>query len=78
MGKMRLYIWSDPYSVPYGSSMVFAVAPDLRAARKIAAQGAQAYTFGEHERPVSEVAVKLGKPTRVLDLPCAEWHEWRE
>ncbi|MFN8993868.1 MAG: hypothetical protein ACK5X3_09470 [Pseudomonadota bacterium] len=76
---MKLYLWADPYQVSYGSSMVFAVAATLAAAKKQAAKGL-AYKYGKYKQDWSpkDIAAKLGKPTRVLDLPCAEWHEWSE
>lgn len=64
--------------------MVFAVAMDVESAKRIAlGQTAKkrwaAYAFGQYEqesdRPPS---TELGEPTRILDLPCAEWHEWSE
>ncbi len=77
---MKLYLWADPYEVSYGSSMVFAVAATLAAAKRQAAKGL-AYKYGKYKQdgsPGAFVAAKLGEPDRVLDLPCAEWHEWSE
>ena len=76
---MKLYLWADPYQVDYGSSMAFAVAGTLAAAKKQAAKGL-AYKYGKYKQDWSptELAAKLGEPTRVVDLPCAEWHEWSE
>ena len=73
---MKLYVWCDPYSVSYGSSMVFAIAENLRDAKRQAANG-KAYAYGEF-RQEHVPAVKLGQPHRVVKLPCAEWHEWSE
>lgn len=72
---MKLYIWNEPYSVSWGSSLLFAVAESLEEAKKIAAT-APGYRFGIHETGTQSAV--LGEPTRVLDLPCAEWHEWQE
>jgi len=75
---MKLYVWSDPYDVRYGSSLVFAVAADLREARKVAKSG-KAWTYGKFPNDYEKVTqTVLGKPDRVLSLPCAEWHEWCE
>jgi hypothetical protein len=76
---LKLFLWCDPYRVSYGSSMVFAVAASVEAAREMAAQG-KAYKYGEYEqeRSPGELAAKLKEPNRVLELPCAEWHEWSE
>jgi hypothetical protein len=76
---LKLFLWCDPYRVSYGSSMIFAVAASVEAAREIAAQG-KAYKYGEYEqeRSPGELAAKLKEPNRVLELPCAEWHEWSE
>jgi hypothetical protein len=73
---MKLYVWCDPYGVRYGNSMVFAIAENLEAAKVLAASGT-AYRFGEFEQPKNPGAV-LGEPTRIVDVPCAEWHEWQE
>lgn len=75
---MKLYLWSNPYGVAYGSSMVFAVAENIRAARQQAAKGT-AWSFNEYEQGNAGVdKIKLGKPTRIVNLPCAEWHQWSE
>jgi hypothetical protein len=76
---MKLFVWCDPYQVTYGSSMVFAVAATESAARKQAAKGL-AYKCGKYKQDsdMSALAVRLGKPDRIVDLPCAEWHEWSE
>lgn len=76
---MKLYIWSNPYTVSYGSSLVFAVADSLENAKQQAAIG-KSYCYNEYEnmKDPSSMAEKLGDPIRVLDLPCAEWHEWSE
>ena len=35
------------------------------------------YRYVQFERDIVPSAV-LGEPTRIVDLPCAEWHEWSE
>ena len=72
---MKLYVWVDPYAVSYGNSMVFAVARNLREAKKVAKKG-KAYAHGKYAKETPEI--ELGEPTRVVDLPCAEWHIWQE
>lgn len=76
---MKLFIWADPYRIGYGSSLLVAVAETEEEARAEAAM-APAYAFGEFSADGErcQYAEKLGKPTRILDLPCAEWHEWYE
>lgn len=74
---MKLFVWNNPYSVFYGSSLVFAVAETEEQARQIAKQSA-AYTFGEYGNFKHVQDMKLGEPIRVLEPPCAEWHEWSE
>lgn len=72
---MKMYVWNEPYEVSYGSSICFAVAETVEQAREIAAR-AWLYHYGfSKDKPPKEV---LGEPTRVYDLPCAEWHEWSE
>lgn len=75
---MKLFFWNDPYPVSYGSSSVFVVAETVEQARELAKTGKH-YSYGEYlneERSMS--SIELGAPTRVVDLPCAEWHEWHE
>ena len=72
---MKMYVWANPYHVSYGSSLVVAIADSLPEARKEACKG-MAYSFGEFEQARPDVP--LGKPTRIVNLPCAEWHEWSE
>ena len=78
---MKLYVWSDPYHVAYGSSLLIAVADSVEEARALAASKCIRYSFGEYEQGrdgMESTVAKLGTPTRVVDLPCAEWHEWME
>lgn len=73
---MKLFVWSNPYHVKYGSSMVFAIAENVDEARNLAKTG-KSYAYNEYEQktvPQDE----LKEPTRIVDLPCAEWHEWSE
>jgi hypothetical protein len=73
---MKLFVWANPYKVWYGNSLLFAVAETEEQARMEARQ-APGYAFGEFARS-NPGDIPLGAPTRVLDLPCAEWHEWSE
>ncbi len=73
---MKLYVWANPYKVRYGSSMVFAIAESLEAAKQQARHG-DGYSYGEFSN-AAPTNTELGEPTRVVDLPCAEWHEWSE
>jgi len=76
---MKLFIWAEPYHISYGTSLVIAVAETVEQARIQAASG-KVQAYGKFERPtdMSAQAKELGEPTRVLDLPCAEWYEWEE
>lgn len=76
MGEMKLYVWASPYPVPYGSSMVFAIAKSLEAAKKQASIGAS-FDFGDGPGYQVQNTI-LGEPTRIVSLPCAEWHAWTE
>ena len=79
MMALKLYVWADPYPVPYGTAMVFAVAENLREARKVAlADGKKIWAYSKYDNDPVPAGIKLGKPDRVLSLPCAEWHEWSE
>lgn len=77
---MKLFVWANPYPVYYGSSGLFAVAETEEQARQIA-ESAPVYSYIHNEKTSPEFErslIKLGPPTRVVDLPCAEWHEWSE
>lgn len=76
MSDMKLFVWANPYPVKYGGSMVIAVARDVDEARKVVATGGK-YSYAEYG-PGASPNVPLGEPTRIVDLPCAEWHEWSE
>lgn len=69
---MKLYVWANPYRVPFGSTMVFAVADSEESARAQAKAGA-AYSYFQFPDSAPR-EMELGAPTRVVDLPCAEWH----
>jgi hypothetical protein len=73
---MKLFIWNEPHSVPYGSSMLIAMAHTEDEAREIASKS-PGYIYGEFDHGIGEAA-KLGAPTRVIEGPCAEWHTWSE
>jgi len=77
---VKVFIWVDPYPVNYGSSLLFAVAETVEQARSEASYGTQCH-YGEPDRPqgdMTRLALVLKEPDRILDLPCAEWHEWSE
>lgn len=74
---MKLFVWANPYGVSYGTSMVFAVAETEDQAREII-QSAPAYTYAEFSGNNVPRNMVLGPPLRVVDCPCAEWHEWSE
>lgn len=82
---MKLFVWANPYDIDYGSAMCFAVAETEEQAREMLMGGnATAWSFGECEdedlsRPSPTRSwITLAGPTRVVDLPCAEWHRWEE
>lgn len=72
---MKLFVWSDPYKISYGSTLLFAIAESVEEARLIAAT-APAYAYGEFKD--NNPGATLGEPLRIVDLPCAEWHKWQE
>ena len=76
-GKMKCYIWVNPYGVSYGISMVFAVAGSLEEAKSIALSNKTVMEYSQYESGRHHPD-DLGEPDRILDLPCAEWHEWAE
>lgn len=78
---VKLFVWNEPYHVHYGSSLLFAVAETEEEARAIVVAEARHFQYGRvQERGPGyppELVAKLGAP-RVVDLPCAEFHEWAE
>jgi hypothetical protein len=74
---MKLFIWSNPYKVNYGSSMLFAVAETLEQAKELAITS-KSYCYNEYPNMKGNINISLKDPIRILDLPCAEWHEWSE
>lgn len=74
---MKMFVWCDPYPVHYGSSMLMVVAETIEQARELAKTGA-AYTYGAFKQDRVPMESIDGEPTRVVDVPCAEWHEWSE
>jgi len=46
---MKLFIWCDPYHVPYGQSMFFAVADTVEQAREMAKE-APVYEYFRFEQ----------------------------
>jgi len=77
---MKLVVWSNPYGVSYGGSMAFVVAETVEEARAILADAnrAKSYRFHEYEQQrLPGVPVDV-EPTRIVDIPCGEWHEWSE
>lgn len=78
---MKLFLWNAPYHVPYGSSMVFAIAENVEDARAIAtSKRASWWAFGAiaDGEPREWLDALKGEPTRIVELPCAEWHKWCE
>lgn len=78
---MKLFVWADPYTIPYGSSLLIAVAETVEEAREAASSRSVTYSYGKHKQGTNnrhDAAADLGEPTRVVDIPCAEWHEWEE
>lgn len=77
--QMKLFVWNRPYQVDYGCSMVFAIADTIETARALAcSQEAKRFSFNAYEQDSCEWRHYLGDPIRIVDLPCAEWHEWSE
>jgi len=71
--KMKMYVWEDPYGVPWGNSLLIVVAESLPNARRLAMKSAK-----ERWPKNFDAINKNIKPTRILSLPCVEWHEWSE
>lgn len=71
---MKLYIWDDPYDVNYGSSLLIVAADSLSEARLMAKKA----PHGVYSFKSKGVDVDKKKPSRVKNLPYAEYHEWSE
>jgi hypothetical protein len=41
------------------------------------AKSGKSYSSSVYELD-SHLQVELGEPTRIIDLPCAEWNKWEE
>lgn len=74
---MKLFVWNRPYLIPFGGSVVYAVAESEEDARQQARQ-ARSFGFGAYPRE-GRVHLDIDRPAdRVLDVPCAEIYEWEE
>ena len=71
---MKLFIWEDPYPVDYGTSLLIVVAEDLEKAKSQARIGRHCWP---EKQPLIGL-IHLGEPTRIVEVPCAEWFEWSE
>jgi hypothetical protein len=77
---MKLFVWNVPYPVDYGGSIIYAVAETVGQAREVAMK-APLSKYGYEPKSLNEGSnwpFKLGKPDRVLAVPCAEIYEWSE
>lgn len=68
--SVKLFVWNDPYSVAYGGSCLYVVAETEEQARELA-KTATVMRFGFSDGGALG-DVKLGEPSRVLNVPCAE------
>jgi hypothetical protein len=85
---MKLFIWADPYRVFLGSVGLFVVANTVEEAKQLAKTGttwtdieiedSDVRSAGHGNEIIDRSTIELGEPTRVVDLPCAEWHRWQE
>jgi len=57
--------------------MLVVVAETIEDAKQQAKSGA-VYSYGIYKQYSTRETIELGDPTRIVDLPCAEWHEWQE
>lgn len=74
---MNIFIWNNPYSVPYGGSFLFVAAQTEEDARKLAKSvPIVAYGFGRPEKTFG--SIELGEPTRVIEAPGGECYQWSE
>ena len=75
---LKLFVWNNPYVVDSGHSMLIVMAHNEQEARELATEG-KSYHFGDLEQDNVPMLVNdLGPPTRVVEGPCAEWHECSE
>ncbi len=74
MSQLKLFVWDNPYRIPFGGTVCFAVAESVEAAKAQLKVSAGYYAGMESQTPQE----KLGDPDRVLDLPAGEWHSWSE
>jgi hypothetical protein len=67
---MKLFIWDEAYSVPYGSSIGFCVADSLDEAKAIMrSQITNAEVLAQFEQK---------EPSQIEDCPHGQFYEWSE
>lgn len=79
---MKLFVWNDPLEVPWGGSILYAVAETVEQAREIAMKAPLAEYGLDHE-PLTEGSTwegrfVLGEPIRIIEAPYAEIYQWNE
>ena len=72
---MQLFLWSDPWP-EYDHCLAFAVAENVEEAKDLVMR-ANGYSWGIGELGIQKRG-PIGEPTRILDLPCAEWNQFGE
>lgn len=76
--SVKLFVWNNPYHVPYGGSCVFALGNTVEEARAAAAHaGHWPYAFGAPGEEIGPMAAFDNEPDLVLEsgAVCYEWSE---
>ena len=75
---MKLFVWNNPYSVPYGGTCAYAVAETEEEARTMVFNApVNSYGLGATEEPLPVLNID-GSPDAVHELPYAEIYFWSE
>jgi len=75
---MKLFVWNDPYTIPYGSACAYAVAETEDQARDLVKSACISH-YGLTPSNKAPEGMDIDRPAdRELTLPCAEIYQWQE
>lgn len=75
---MKMFVWNSPYRIKYGSSIAYAIAPDVETARAAIRAGRVAKYGNTPEEPVPTELDIDREPDRVMEGPYGEIFEEEE
>lgn len=77
--NLKLYIWNDPFTIPYGGSILCVVAYNLKSARTHGLNvickdyGVRSSAYAEASQTIVTQA-----PRVIRKFPCAKFYHWEE